>query len=108
MNQEYKYPPDTSWFPVRGAARGWQWGVGSIAISLAPFAWWAIVGLNDDFRLELLCWFIGTTVGLTGLRHRSTTRTLAWIGVLMNVSIPLIGWMLAPLLAGLMMSRGMR
>ena len=57
--------------------------------------------------LALACWLIGVIVGLRGLRgprERGTSRTLAWVGVLMNIWMPLIGWMLAPLLVGLMMS----
>ncbi|HYO09931.1 MAG TPA: hypothetical protein VER17_13250 [Tepidisphaeraceae bacterium] len=41
------------------------------------------------------------------MRARGTVRTLAWVGILMNVCIPLILWMLAPLLVGLMKSRSM-
>lgn len=108
MSQEYKYPPDTSWIPAGGFRRGWQWGVGSITLSLVPFALLVVPGFLDHLELALACWFSGVIVGLLGLRERGTMRTIAWAGILMNICIPLIGWMLAPLLVGLMMSQGMR
>jgi hypothetical protein len=114
MNQPYKYPPDTSWLPTGPRARGWQWGAGSIALSLAPFVVLPIVmrtvGFNDEFRLVALAvsiWFIGALVGMRGISGPGAARTMAWIGVLMNILIPLIGWMLAPLIVGLLMSWSM-
>ena len=112
MNQPYKYPPDTSWLPP--LAQGWQWGAGSIALSLAPFVVFPIVmrtvGFNDEFRLVALAvsiWLIGALVGLRGISRRGAARTMAWVGVLMNILIPPIGWMLAPLIVGLLMSWSM-
>ena len=105
MNQNYKYPPDTSWIRAGRFRRGWQWGAASIVLSIAPFAVWALIGFQNDRGLSLACWLIGLIVGLCGLRERGAARSLAWVGLLMNICIPLVGWILAPLLVGLMMSR---
>ena len=105
VNQGSKYPPDTSWIPPGG-----HWGAASIALSVVPFAVWLLVPFHNTlaFAAPLACWFIGVIIGTRGLRKRGGARTLAWVGILMNICIPLIGWMLAPLLVGWMMSQGMR
>ena len=112
MNQPYKYPPDTFWLPP--LAQGWQWGAGSIALSLAPFVVFPIVmrtvGFNDEFRLVALAvsiWLIGALVGLRGISRRGAARTMAWVGVLMNI---LSGASIQPIsgmIVGLLMSWSM-
>jgi hypothetical protein len=79
----------------------------SIAFSLVPFVLFVIVHPNDALPLALVLWLVGAIVGLRGLRNRGVARTLAWVGMLMNILIPLLGWMFAPLLVGLMMSQSM-
>ena len=79
----------------------------SIAIALVPFVLFLIVHPHDALTISLVLWLIGAIVGLRGLRHRGAARTVAWVGLLMNILIPLLGWMFAPLLVGSMMSQSM-
>jgi hypothetical protein len=79
----------------------------SIAIALVPFVLFVIVHPNDALPFSLVLWLVGAIAGLRGLRHRGAARTVAWVGLFMNILIPLLGWMFAPLLVGLLMSQSM-
>ena len=105
MGQEYRYPPDTSWLPPRGAAPGWHWGAISMALSLVPFVLLVIPEFHDVVELALASWMIGVLIGLRGLHARGPARTFAWVGVLMNIGLALASWLLAPLIVGLLMSQ---
>jgi hypothetical protein len=72
--------------------------VGSITLSLVAFALLLVPRKFEHLDIALACWLIGIIVGLLGLWERGTMRTIAWAGILMNICIPLIAWMLAPLL----------
>ena len=64
MNENYKYPPDTSWLPRRWwRRRDLAWGLASMALSVAPFALWIVIGFEEDAGIGYACWPVGLILG---------------------------------------------